>query len=109
MKDGYLEPTDEGAFLDFVKREKLSYYPYECPKCKGHGGWNLKINCYPLHGRSREFGHFRCVCHVCNGSGYTPTENPCDHDWKFEQNLGRCYNRYRCLNCNNIMDVDSSD
>jgi hypothetical protein len=33
----------------------------------------------------------------------------CDHDWKFVENLGRCYNRYKCSKCGRQWDIDSSD
>lgn len=34
----------------------------------------------------------------------------CRHrNYKLVANLGRCYNRYQCLNCNTTFEVDSSD
>ena len=54
----YLKPNDRDAFVDWPKikfTDFIEKYPYwvekyvECPLCFGHGGWNLKINAYPLH------------------------------------------------------------
>ena len=55
-------------------------------------------------------------------AGFIPTErakDPCpNHDVEgnghvgkrvFVKNLGRCYNRHRCLACGRTYDVDSSD
>ena len=33
----------------------------------------------------------------------------CDHDMVFVQNLGRCYNQYRCSKCGYEESIDSSD
>ena len=102
----YLEPSDENAFLDFVKKEKrpdLNLY-FECPRCKGYGGWNLTINAYG------EGKHFRCSCNHCNGWGYVDIDSVDHiHDWQFVCNLGRCYNRYKCSICDREWDIDSSD
>jgi hypothetical protein len=101
----FLEPTDEGAFLDHAIQERTSYTKdfFVCPKCQAHGGWNLTVDAY---GPGK---HFRCVCPVCYGTGYTKSATPCEHDWQFSRNLGRCYNEYICRKCNAVDKVDSSD
>ncbi len=33
----------------------------------------------------------------------------CDHVWKFDVNLGRCYNQYKCTKCGALEQVDSGD
>ena len=119
MQQKYLTPDDPDAFLDYTVMARADYQAnYSlCPRCKGHGGWNLKINQYRLppgvedtsENRSR-YVHFRCSCSHCSGWGYVHPSITCTgHEWVFEKNLGRCYNRYRCSVCNGISDVDSSD
>ena len=113
----YLEPTDPGAFDDWMKREPWLMYTKECPRCKGHGGWNLTLNAYKLHpgvadtpSNRHLYSHFRTVCGHCNGHGYIHPENTCPgHEWVFKENLGRCYNRYRCIHCTAVSDWDSGD
>jgi hypothetical protein len=114
----YLSPTDTGAFDDWVRREPESAYGMskECPVCRGYGGWNLALNAYPLHDYAdtpenrHRYSHFRACCSHCNGWGYVHDSEMCSgHEWKFDRNLGRCYNRYRCIRCDKVSDVDSSD
>jgi len=33
----------------------------------------------------------------------------CDHEMEFQEQLGRCYRRYRCKKCGYTQDIDSSD
>lgn len=124
----YLTPKDDGAFVDFPKKEIEHYYGLagytkECPRCKGHGGWNLQLNAYPLHSyentaeNRHRYAHYRSMCDICNGWGYihqnqNSLNSDCvenGHVWSFVQNLGRCYNRYKCLTCGIHQEVDSSD
>lgn len=112
----YMDHTHPQAFLDWPKRDPSSSGEVVCPKCKGHGGWNLQLNAYPLWDKEdtaenrHTFAHFRSMCGMCNGWGWGAAESfVCDHNWTFEQNLGKCYNRYRCTHCNVRQDVDSSD
>jgi hypothetical protein len=110
MKHGYLEPTDPGAFLGIEKKSRESYErswsesAAECAKCLGHGGWNLRL--------SPDGQHSKASCDNCNGWGYVPAAQGAHiHDWKYQANLGNCYNRYRCVvpGCGKFWDVDSSD
>lgn len=124
----YLTPKDEGAFVDFPKAKMDSLCvsigrTFECPRCKGHGGWNLALNSYPLHSyedtpeNRHRYAHFKCMCEICNGYGYVRQSelnqnSGClnnGHIWSFAQNLGKCYNRYKCLVCGTHQEVDSSD
>lgn len=115
----FLESTDPDAFVDWVKRKPEDCYikdSKECPVCRGFGGWNLTLNAYPLRDRPdtpenrRNFSHFTCSCSTCYGWGYVERNMNCaGHVWEFQQNLGRCYNRYVCTSCGLINDVDSSD
>jgi hypothetical protein len=120
----YLTPQDEHAFLDFeIKEPPIEWYPDRtcvCPVCHGHGGWNLRVNCYPTHGRPREFGHFRCSCNQCNGYGWvTPQETKCIHEFveiSYQEakalgvrHEGRCWHVTKCTKCGATQSHDSSD
>jgi len=112
----YMDHTHPDAFVDWVHKEPAYGCTKECPRCKGFGGWNLLLNSYPLHGKEDTpenrhlFSHFRAMCSHCNGWGYvSPAETCTGHDWKWIQNLGRCFNRYECIHCKKTSDVDSGD
>jgi hypothetical protein len=127
----YLEATDPDAFLDYPKfAPPVEYHPewaVECPVCQGHGGWNLRVNCYPLHHRedtpeNRHFhAHFRCHCTQCAGWGWTTPENAeCVHDYARQlsyaecrdrgvYHAGRCWHVYECSKCGKTLSQDSSD
>jgi len=116
----YLDTTDKDAFVDFPgKLRPSSAYPSrssECPKCKGYGGWNLKLNAYPLHNlednaeNRHKFSHFRQGCYHCSGWGWVREEDANHvHDWDFVSNLGNCLNLYECNICGKTWQVDSSD
>lgn len=115
----YLEPTDDGAFEDFPIIDPLpaaeSGMVHECPQCKGRGGWNLRLNAYPLHGKENspenrhKFSHFKAHCDNCHGYGYVfPMQANHIHKWKFVKNTGKCLNLYEC-ECGKKWEVDSSD
>lgn len=113
----YMDHTHPDAFLDFVLREPYARDTKLCPVCHGYGGWNLRLNAYRLPEglpdtaeNRHKYVHFRQSCGTCNGWGYVHKDMNCSgHEWKFVQNLGRCYNRYRCTKCDTVNDVDSSD
>lgn len=116
----YLKNTDDGAFEDYPLIDPLKAYEMgmilDCPKCKGHGGWNLKLNAYPLHGRPNTpenrhlFSHFRAACDHCNGWGHVlPGDEDHIHEWEYIKNIGNCLNLYRCKVCNRDWEIDSSD
>jgi DnaJ-class molecular chaperone len=114
----FLTPDHPDAFVDFSRKEPLYDYIVECPKCRGYGGWNLSLNSYSLHGRPdtpenrHRYRHFTCACSHCYGHGYVTeaiAAKCSGHEWVRTMNLGRCYNRYECVHCGQINDVDSSD
>ena len=116
----YLEPTDPEAFVDHPVQDVAfaAQYgmPVECPQCKGHGGWNLKLNAYPLHGKEDNahnrhlFSHFRASCSQCNGWGYVRHEDADHiHQWETVERLGNCLHLDRCKVCGREWQVDSSD
>lgn len=108
----FLTPDDPGAFTDWAKNPPVDGLP-ECPKCKGHGGWNLILHAYPLpYGISDTaawrhlYCHFRAGCSMCGGVGYTA--NTCDHKWKWAECLGEHHNRFQCVLCDATYETDSS-
>ena len=116
----YLEPTDEGAFEDHTLLDPLKAYELGmtvlCPQCKGHGGWNLTLNAYPLHGKADtpenryKFSHFRASCSHCMGWGYVEPKNAYHvHHWVHDRNIGNCLNVLKCSDCGLEWQVDSSD
>ncbi len=116
----YLEPTDPEAFTDYPLQSSEEAAKYEmtvaCPKCKGHGGWNLRLNAYPLHGKDdnpenrHKFSHFRASCSHCQGWGYVTSDNADHvHDWVWVRNTGNCLNLHECSICKRQWEIDSSD
>ena len=111
----YLTPGDEDAFLDFPGKLARREGYVECPQCKGHGGWNLRINAYKLHqhedtAENRHLhSHFRCSCSNCWGHGCVPPEQTCVHEWERGRSVGRCLTEWVCAKCAETRVVDSSD
>ena len=113
----YLEPGDEGAWEDFPsKPEKPSHMGdafVECPRCQGHGGWNLSLRAYPLHDMAdtaenrHRYSHFRSHCGQCHGYGWTD-DVECIHEMEYSQNVGNCENEYKCKKCDHRVVYDSS-
>ena len=82
----------------------------------GYGGWNLRVNAYPLHHREdtaenrHKHSHFKQSCYHCVGWGFVrPEDADHVHDWKHVAVLGNCLNLYECSVCNKKWEVDSSD
>lgn len=112
----YLEPTDKEAFVDHPTMcpSPETGLTVECPQCKGHGGWNLELNAYPLRDkadtpRNRHlFSHFRASCSNCWGWGYVRQEEDHVHEWNRTRNVGNCQNIWECEVCGKEITVDSS-
>ena len=113
----YLTHDHPDAFVDWPERTKSYDKGYKpCPLCKGLGGWNLKLNAYPLHRyentaeNRHHFSHFRCCCSHCNGWGQVLVTEACvGHEWKWVKNTGKCLNLFECVHCGKKSEVDSSD
>jgi len=75
-----------------------------CPKCSGHGTYNLELNAY---GPGK---HFQGGCRQCNGWGWVrPEDSVCVHDWKqTAHDQWRCLTNYKCAKCGVEQTVDSS-
>lgn len=113
----YMEPGDPGCWDDFpcvMKKPDHLLDSKICPKCQGHGGWNLKLNAYPLHHypdtmeNRHLYSHFRASCNQCNGYGWT-TDLDCIHSMTFVENVGNCLNKWSCTKCDHHVVYDSSD
>jgi hypothetical protein len=112
----YLTPDHPDAFIDHdhMAPSPESGLTVECPKCKGHGGWNLELNAYPLRGtpdtpRNRHlFSHFRASCSNCWGWGHVKPEEDHVHEWNRTRNVGNCENIWECEVCGKEITVDSS-
>jgi hypothetical protein len=117
--NGFMTPEHPDAFLDYPPVVKpsadygLSDTP--CPRCHGHGGWNLKINAYPLHRyedtaeNRHRYAHFRSLCPSCNGWGFMREGQTCAHEWGSARSVGRCLTEWTCIHCGVKSIVDSSD
>lgn len=115
----YIDVNHPDAFADYPSpKERPSWAPdyVECPLCKGHGGWNLKLNAYPLHTLANtaenrhNFSHFRAHCIQCGGYGWTTTENSkCIHEFALRARVGNCLNLHKCVKCGKEETWDSSD
>jgi hypothetical protein len=111
----YMEETHPDAFLDFPPPRDVPEGHVQCNVCKGHGGWNLRINAYPLHNyedtpeNRHRFSHFRCACSHCSGWGFHEESLKCPrHQWE-EKTIGRCLHLWTCKICGAKREVDSSD
>lgn len=127
----YLTADSPEAFLDYPKQaQPVEHHPewtVECPACKGHGGWNLLVNRYPLHQYAdtpenrHNHAHFLCHCSQCNGWGWTTSQDAtCIHDYakqlSFQEcrergiyHAGNCWHVYECSKCGSTISQDSSD
>lgn len=115
----YLDPTHPDAFIDHdlmpADEAARSGLTVICPQCKGHGGWNLELNAYPLHGKEDNahnrhlFSHFRASCDNCWGHGYVRPEEDHVHQWEKVRSLGNCLRLDKCKVCGQEWQVDSSD
>ena len=123
----YLEHDSPDAFLDYPEEQpenvlrmaRENGMTQRCHVCKGHGGWNLRLNAYNLWDREdtpenrHNFSHFKCSCGQCNGWGWIKPDSAdakCEkHEWVHAKNLGRCLHLYECKNCGKQHEVDSSD
>lgn len=86
-----------------VKPHPGNAYGKTCPKCEGHGRWNIQIDAY---GKGH---HFQMVCGACNGRGYLRKGQTCTHEWHRKANIGKCLNLYACKHCGEQKAIDSSD
>jgi hypothetical protein len=114
----YLTPDDPHAFDDYplapVPPPEYGFSDTPCPTCKGHGGWNLKVNSSPLHNypdtpeNRHLYSHFRASCGSCWGWGYLAKGQTCAHEWTRSRSIGNCLSVWTCGKCGAEREVDSS-
>jgi hypothetical protein len=83
-----------------------SYFNFECPACKGHGGFIYIDNAY---GPGK---HFKGHCNNCDGRGWVNENSSsakCIHDYIQNRKLGNCYYEYVCTKCGTKKNIDSGD
>jgi len=116
----YMQYDHPLAFEGMEKRSQSSMPEYmspsvECLRCKGYGGWHLKLNAY---GAGK---HFDSSCSQCNGWGYVKADSPdatCLHEVS-ELPQAECEKRgikhwgmhchvYECWKCKHVSMTDSS-
>ncbi|MCI0461143.1 MAG: hypothetical protein L0Z62_29705 [Gemmataceae bacterium] len=85
-----------------------------CPKCRGHGRWNLRLDAY---GPGK---HFQCGCGQCNGWGFVGESDwRCVHDYRELTpaecgtrgipHYGMCWHVLECVTCGRCLSYDSGD
>ena len=112
----FMDHMHPDAFVDFSVRSPEYGMTKMCPRCQGHGGWNLKLNAYRLpegyednsYNRNR-YVHFHTLCGNCNGYGYVHESQTCVHDWEYSRGVGKCLTEYKCVHCGQLQVIDSSD
>ena len=120
MMTKYLEPgidPEELLFKDYPPKDRPKNYELgdPCPRCKRHGGWNLKLNAYPLHDypdtpeNRHAYAHLRSSCSACWGWGYLQPGQTCAHSWKDSKTVGKCLHEWVCEKCGQTITIDSSD
>jgi hypothetical protein len=113
----YLSPTDPGAFLDHEKLKPAHGMTKECPRCLGHGGWNLRLNAYKMPpgkaftpANRKLYVHFNASCDHCNGWGYVHPNVTCPgHQWVEIKTIANCLHLMECKVCKAQWEMDSSD
>jgi hypothetical protein len=94
-----LAPDQVFVGLPKLERPKWMSDYVDCPKCEAHGCWHYSTNT-------------KMACGFCNGYGYVSANRAakgCDHKWKHVASVGRCLNKYECVNCGAQDTVDSGD
>lgn len=124
----YLTPADADAYVDHpTPADNLAKWrkwnaktpdPHVCPKCKGYGGHNLRVNDYPLPAgmentaeNRHKYCHFRQSCMQCGGWGYVTDRRDadCAHEFDHGKKVGNCLYDYTCKKCGRVYQIDSSD
>lgn len=99
----YLKPGDPHSFDRISLQEKRDYMKDNyatCPKCLGHGAWNMSA--------SANASKFHCT--KCNGYGYVHrAHGACACEMEHLRNVGNCLNEYKCKKCGSVQTWDSGD
>jgi len=115
MSSEYLKAGEDFTDMEVKMRPDLRFRDmtdkeYEhCPKCKGHGGWNLTVDAY---GKGK---HFEAFCGACWGYGWIE-KGSCAHEWNGKVtehdrkgiHLFNCQHIEKCSKCGKVIVIDSS-
>ena len=111
----YMKEDSPQAHLDFPPAKPPPPGRVLCAQCQGYGGWNSRLNAYPLPEGMEDtpenrhnYAHFRASCENCNGWGHVP-EGQSDHvhRWGSVSWTGML-RRERCGECGQEQQVDTS-
>lgn len=97
---------DATDFTDIPKREPAYGFTHECPRCAGHGRWNLLLDAYG------EKQHFQSICGQCDGYGYVnpgTVDATCLHEFEEQPSKEMFLHIHRCRKCGRTKCYDSSD
>lgn len=115
MQTTYMSEDDAQAHLDYPEKPPAPRGRNHCPRCGGHGGWNLRLNAYPMPpGRDdtpenrHRYTHFKAACSNCNGHGHIPEQQGNHvHVWETVRWEGH-ERRERCPECGKEQSIDTS-
>ena len=111
----YMKEDHPDAHLDFPEVQAPPPGRLGCPRCGGHGGWNLRLNRRPLptgiednRENRHQYVHFKAACPNCNGWGHLP-EDQGDHVHQWETVVWEGFLRTeRCRECGRKRQLDTS-
>jgi hypothetical protein len=110
----YLPDATDFTDVPLKQPPGLAGLVHVCPKCRGHGGWNLRLNAY---GPGK---HFQCGCGQCNGWGFVgESDRHCVHDYqeltpaesrtRGTPHYGMRWHVLECVTCGRCLSYDSGD
>jgi hypothetical protein len=120
--DGYLPDATDYTDISVKDRPDLRFPSMAgdsyvlCPKCHGHGCWNLKLHAYaPAPGDPRgKRQHFQAACGQCWGWGWVEAgsrDATCLHSYGAiaPNQPFRCWHTIRCTTCGETKSYSSDD
>lgn len=96
---------DPTSTSDYVKLRRGEFVAHVLVRDKGAWGWQLPEGEVHVWGRTGSEGITTPWPYSWEGV----TANFCGHDLEHIGTVANCLNRYRCLKCGAVHDIDSSD
>ena len=111
----YTDEHHPNAFIDFPPVQPPPPGRTPCPRCHGHGGWNIRMHAhqvppkYPDTPENRHrFAHFQAACTNCNGWGHVPeAQGDHAHRWVTLRWTSSVHTQ-QCEDCGTLWEVDTS-